>query len=519
MRFSRTISLRISWTMLITQNRHANLKNYLFIGFICFTLLLVCLCILKQNSSWLKYIGLTFLMGIVVLLGINFCSVSFRSGKFDLTEIPIWISLWTLGIFVPFGLFGYGIDIVPTFHRTSWLADGLWIPIIGLAGMWLGYKLGWILSGTKKEHPIQKLKLGFKLSEPKLITTVAFFCIISLIRIWIIHKIGIAYKWNMASLGAYEAWNQWLILVKSLNYLILAITIFQVFRKRWPSYLFIIMTAIELAFIFISGFKGTIIDLFVLFYAGLYYSTEDMEVFRRSFLKLAIFTATAAIIFIPAGEMLRTAINAKLINIHSGKSIATNSVIIFHKFKTKKFSILFKLIRLKLLDDFSAMTEGWGIFIHATPSRIPYWGVKSLLATPIYLIPRILWSNKPNLSTGFKVAIEYMGALPQEKTSVAATIFGDLYLHAGFLAVFLGMIIFGVISAFLYRIFIFHYPHEERMLILPLYITVIALTIFDVEGTFIGVIDGMIQQFIFFGLFFLLLHWTPLKQSAGINSE
>lgn len=83
------------------------------------------------------------------------------------------------------------------------------------------------------------------------------------------------------------------------------------------------------------------------------------------------------------------------------------------------------------------------IILQKTPSTIPHAGIRPIVFAPVIgVVPRLLWPAKPLLLTGYDFAQEYYG-LTGLYTSSAVTVVGDLYRHAGFPAVALGMLLLG----------------------------------------------------------------------------
>ncbi|MGH2808634.1 MAG: O-antigen polymerase [Actinomycetota bacterium] len=102
------------------------------------------------------------------------------------------------------------------------------------------------------------------------------------------------------------------------------------------------------------------------------------------------------------------------------------------------------------LDELRAMS----VIYAATPERIPYEYGKNYFGAPLYtVIPRALWPGKPELGRiGFETGRDYWGITTQ--TSIARTIFGDLYANFGILGIVGGMLIYGVVSGILRRRFV-----------------------------------------------------------------
>ena len=152
-----------------------------------------------------------------------------------------------------------------------------------------------------------------------------------------------------------------------------------------------------------------------------------------------------------------------------------------------------------------------GLVVNLTPAVVPYWGVERLLAIPLYLVPRAVWPNKPNLSIGTYFSIVYMGHPTDTTTSSTPTIFGDLYVSAGWGAVFVGMIIWGVISAWLYGRLKVQPLQQGNASLSALYLGTV-ISIADIEGTYVAMAVGLIQVLIVYGVLYVWLY--PLRQAS-----
>ena len=175
----------------------------------------------------------------------------------------------------------------------------------------------------------------------------------------------------------------------------------------------------------------------------------------------------------------------------------------------------FQMLISKVVGRQAGVTEMWGIILHTTPARIPYWGIDRLLAIPAYLVPRVLWPSKPILSWGVDFNIRYLGAPPTTHSSAALTLFGGLYLSAGWPAVFVGMMILGILAALLYRHLLVQPLNKGRITLTAFYIG-LAVWMIDIDNSYIGTTVGLIHRFVFFGILFWLLH-LHLKKAKAIS--
>jgi hypothetical protein len=98
----------------------------------------------------------------------------------------------------------------------------------------------------------------------------------------------------------------------------------------------------------------------------------------------------------------------------------------------------------------------------------------------------------------------YLNAWSKNNTSIAFSVYADLYVSAGWPAVVLGMIIMGALGAFLYT-----------KLLLPgviggdsgrvAFYMILALGLNEVEGLYVTALSSLPQRLLFFGAVILIL--------------
>jgi len=491
----------------------------LWVLFVVFCALLVVLLLLGAQSldseAWVHYIGLTLLMGLITVLGIRFGSVSYRRGRLDLLELPVWYSLWTLLGLTSFGFFGLlnRKYLHPAVGDTNWLPQGLWLPILGLFGLWIGYKLGWVLpAASVHSHSVPRRNKAWP--EPNFVFVWLLYGIICMERLWRISIMGVAYGVNIAALGELSFLNQWLNYLEQASLLVIAIVALQVFRGRWAKRSLWIMVGLELVFIFLSGFMKQLLWLGLVFYGAMRYAG------RRVHIRWSIIAAATAIfvILVPIVEAYRPLISAGVLNTHSLGSLFSGLGQAIKLSWGQGIGNAFQMLTNKVIGRQAVVAETWGIILHTTPNIIPYRGVDRLLAIPAYVVPRVLWPSKPILSLGVDFNIRYLGAPPTTNSSAAFTLFGGLYLSAGWSAVFVGMMILGIIVALFYRHLVVQPLCHGRIGLIALYIGTL-VWIMDPGTSYVGAMVGSIQRFVFFGVLLCFFHLHLKKMKTIPNSS
>jgi hypothetical protein len=456
-------------------------------------------------NPFVQYLVLSLFLVIFTMYAVSKWSISRRMGQIDLLELPVWYSLFFVLLAVPFGavVFFDQSYLIPPVRRVDWLIDGLWIAVVGIVGLWVGYRLAWIFIQSKSTQP----PLTYRhLSTKRL---VLLYVVIWGVRILQIGTIGVAFGAQVENLGSLSGFNQWLTYLASSANLIVAIVAIQVFRQRWSSPFLWALLVLEIGFIFLNGFMKPLLWLLLILLGALH--STGLRLKSRLWLWLSF--AILSVILISMVGNLRPMISTGLIDNRSSVSMLTGVT---------------ESIRLSWADGFGASTQilwDWvltrmgfvqvlGLTKNLTPDVIPYWGVERLLSIPLYIVPRALWPGKPILSTGVFFSVMYMQAPSDTNTSNSPMMFGDLYVSAGWGAVILGMMLWGMLCAWLYWRLKVQPLQQNNVLHCALYIA-IAVTIADAEAAYVAKSVGLIQILIVYRILYVWLF--PVDQTSPIT--
>jgi hypothetical protein len=91
-------------------------------------------------------------------------------------------------------------------------------------------------------------------------------------------------------------------------------------------------------------------------------------------------------------------------------------------------------------------SDGLGILsviLRDCPSRVPFQGGWTLGYIPLSYVPRLVWADKPDMTTGQWVTDNFGGG-PAIRSATAPTWIGELYYNFGWPAIVIGMLIMGV---------------------------------------------------------------------------
>ena len=475
---------------------------------------------IANDSPLLRYAGLTLLLVLIIGISIRWGSVSLRSGKIDLLELPVWYSLWTLVSIVLFGFLAFWGEPkyrMPGLRNPDWIPDGLWLLVIGLPGLWLGYRLGWVgFSAAYSSRPFMHAIIQ---KTPSRLLVWSLYTLIWAVRILRVKTVGTAYGVDVTQLGELSVFHQWLIYLEQSAYLVVAITALQVFLNHWPRSFLWWMVVAEVVFVFSTGFMKPLIWLSLVLLGMAGYARQSF--LSRRFLLIAGVLALVFVILVPVAVEFRGLIESRQVNNREISSVVNGVFEAGRLSWGRGWEAGFGLFLDKVMIRQSGLAQVLGLVVHVTPAHIPHWGVTRLLAIPLYVIPRAVWPGKPIQTLGGEFGITYLGAPATSKTSVAYTPYGDLYLSAGWLAVPVGMAILGIVVALFYRYLVVAPLKRGDMSLPPLY-AALAVGMMDVDASYVGMMAGTIQHVFVFGVIFLILHmrvptYFPWGMSGAIQ--
>lgn len=463
------------------------------------------------SSAVRSYVTLSLLLLLIAAVGIASGAASRPRERFDLFELPVWYTLWTLFSLVLFGLFGFSDDPkywLPALASSDWIADGLWLVVLGLAGLWCGYRLLWFLFPFR---PVARLAAVTR--EPSVTLVWVWYGLTLVERVWRIRTLGTAFGADVSRLGDASVFNQWSIYVEESVRLVLPIVALQVFRGRWPARHLVWMLIVELLFTFLTGFIKPFMWLTIALVAVLWYAGYGV---RARLLPLFVLLALT-IIGIPIVERYRVLISTGAID---GRSIVSMAGGLFAALESswgQGIGPAWEVLADKIGVRQARVAQILGVIVYLTPDFIPHWGVDRLLAIPFYLVPRALWPDKPSLSDGVLFSVQYLNAPSDTNTSSAFTMYGDLYLAAGWTAVFVGMFALGIVCALLYRFLKVEAMQRGDLSLTALYIA-LAVSMADIESSYIGLMTGLMQRLVLFGALFWALHpRVPRRPAPAAN--
>lgn len=447
-------------------------------------------------SERVKYL---ITLGIFALLGIYFAwnwSVNRNQSLLTLFELPVW---FTLSAFVNMGVAAYFAFVdsrwrEPYLSDHHWLLVALFLVLTGVVSLWIGYRFaGALRFGSKKTEKSPRWR---ELASPVNLGLVYGLIIGN--RILRIVTVGTAY--GSSILPWLLPFNQWMIYLDEASYLIVAITVLEVSKGRWPSCVLYTVLATETFFIFISGMTRGLIWLSVVTIAASLYGRRRIP--RRWFiLILALW-----VILVPVNQILREGYG-------STRSVFVAAEHVGESFKlawfSQPWSKNWEALIEKILGRQSSLLQNVAAVIELTPSVIPFSPITDYLYLPLYLVPRFVWQSKPMLSPGVWFGVTYLGSPSTTRSSAAISPFGDLYMHGGWLGLLMGMFLVGVLYRVLYKIVMIRSSDPKVVLYFSLFIFAT-----DVEANIQGIFQGIIQRLV---IYYLLTRFIYKRISVGTS--
>ncbi len=460
----------------------------------------------QTGAAFVYYSLMAILVAAISMLGYHFCSMrSLRT--LDLFEIPAWYSVATMITLVSFGFAVFQDENLrtPNLADFSWLGDGLWLPAVGLAGLWMGHWLGSRLKS--KGNPTVE-----RFASPQMVAFL--YAAIWLNRIWRLETIGWGYGFNLSMVGNQPALAQWSAYLDRSAYILVAAVAINVFSGRWAKRYLWPVLALELLYGGSTGMSKPLLWLWLIVMGAAIYTGH--QVFSRRSVLIGGLMLVLLAISTPITLRFRALVTSGAVNFRDPLSLSEGIMDAATTSLSAGSDEALSVTEERFLGRQSTVVQTLGIIVHYTPEVYPYWGADRLLKIPLYVLPRAIWPDKPILSTGYEFNIRYLGGVASNMTSSADTMYGNLYLHAGWMALFLGMFIFGVGSGWFYRRYVVHALTIGDYSALALYLA-IALSVLDIENTYIENLVGMLQELVIFIPIWMLAH--PKAKIAGNQSR
>ena len=323
--------------------------------------------------------------------------------------------------------------------------------LLGAVGMWTGYWSNWasalvtVRQQSRFAHFLQK-------SNQIRIEVIVLLLFASAVSRLVSISLGVyGYSSNYDRLIELGAFTQYLALLGSLGKLVLVVSALDFYSKneKWSSSkIFYVALGLEVAFGVLSGFKGAIVMPFaivgfcqyvatgkvskkwiIVLVFGIFLAYQIVEPFRDSRNSSSNFRGTSAI------EIMDVMINAS-----GGSSQKTMG--------TEDNSVLDTVIEIFAR---SSMTQIGSLGIDFSdaspdlPSGSPQF-LENIFLAPLHaVVPRLIWSSKPESTLGLWYTQEVIGNIGM-LSATAMGVVTYLYFAGGAIAIFLGLFFVGILQ-------------------------------------------------------------------------
>jgi hypothetical protein len=436
--------------------------------------------------------------GIGLLAGVCFLPVLLRRTT-GVSPATVY-ALATFATFALGGLAWLGRPVgAPVGLNQDAIAQAFVLASAGMAMFWLGYSL---MRPPRDVRPTSRVPIA-----P--VSSLVLLFGLGLVADFILFKTSRFGYFAVVAGTEVSWWQQWVQTTSGLIWIAPVLAAVHAFGddSRPHRRAMILMLIVACMVGLISGFKGSVLlplelTLFVFYYYR-----------RRLPLKLMVVGLIFVLVIVPANLAYRGALLSSLGQTPTSLGTAAD-----------RFGSTFdEGSHMSLGNRIAAVTQ-WGAvrfrnidslarIQQLTPSQIHYSGSSSYLGLPaLAVLPRVLWPTKPTHATGVDFGRRYFGYPLDSLTSVPITQPGDLYVHAGWLSVIVGMAIVGAIAGILFR----WLCRRESPAALLVYIAVLSVII-QIELDFANLAPGAFRAAIFaWGIGRLLYGRMPLHSSQRV---
>lgn len=373
----------------------------------------------------------------------------------------------------------------------------LFYSIIGFLTLLLGY-YSFIPKFITQKLP--KLKILFSLRNNEyligsgniLIIIYVVGIIIRVLNMTIFGFQGSAFKASESPFDERLSYANLIVTFSTLSIYVFALYTIRSFILKKSYIIMTLMAISEIGYIFLGGWKVPF--LHVLFVLLILYNYSSQKIRFKHAFALVILLIPLIIFIFPFIQMYRatTVTNLREISFSPGRLMGVASEVVtniqYSAVNTAPRAVVNRMAGLDPLI----------ILIMRLDS---YQMGKTLVPIFTIPIPRILWDNKPILSTGYTFATQFLGWDPKYKSEAAITQMGEFYWNFGIVGIIVGMFLLGILyrSFYLYLIV----KHRDSLSALFLY-TFCLLCLLNIEGNIAVVIGKLINTLI---TTILILFW------------
>jgi len=448
---------------------------------------------------------LLVLFAVVVFFFVRSWSVNIQSGRFDLFELPVWL---TLNVFLFMGVSGrlnvQELSLLnPSLEGNPyWITLALLYIIFGIVAMWVGYHFDPFQFPLRRSSD-QPGSLGKMVFQAPVMGVVVIMYGLSLFaRLWKLQAGLYGYLQAGSLLNSVPAGLQWLNYAEGLGIVGLLVIALEVYRRDHPSLALRIMLcgmiATEVFFTVVSGVKSPIVMLVILILAVAHYAGRSYP------WKTIVVLVLVFILVFPVMQAYRSAISSGSFTERSSLADATEFLteLSGQVLLGQPVSDNLQVVRDTVIGRQASLIQNVALVIRLTPSALPYLYGRDYWSLPLLvLVPRFLWPSKPMSGLqGADFTYTYVGS--NLATSTAVTSFGDLYMNFGLPGIVVGMMVIGMF----YRTVYDRFWHSKSSFSVVLYLSLLSV-ITNYESGLVGFVQAVLQGLVFSYVALYIIYW------------
>jgi hypothetical protein len=441
-------------------------------------------------SPPLSYAIAVVAIGATLVVGARWSILSEHRGPLW-QHPPFLISAYVVGMVAIPGLliFFDHQTFAPSFIQHEYVARGMVLVLAGVLSLWAGY-----LVGLARFRPFRWFR-HLQDTELSPLVLACFYGTVVGATLLRMAVIGIGYGADTSRWGAAAALDQWVSHLEASRLLILSLVAIHVFRGEWSRRLLITILGFEIVFAFTSGFMKPLLWIVAVLSLSALAAGLKLRRYARYLLPLAL----ACILIVPVSQGIRYSVLLNGFDNGSPSAVMNSTWHVvedtWHMGTSAQWDSFLGYVGGRL--GFVAYMPG--LVMSRTPSVIPHLGFERFLETPLYLLPRAIWTDKPVLSRSQWFSVNYLDMPPDTPSGTALTIFGESYLFSGWVTTVLGLFCLGLLLAV-----VFHNTVAAGLT--TVYIAMVPGFI-DIESELTTKIISMFQSFLVFMLIYGTLGW------------
>jgi hypothetical protein len=148
-------------------------------------------------------------------------------------------------------------------------------------------------------------------------------------------------------------------------------------------------------------------------------------------------------------------------------------------------------------------TESVTMVVHRVPASLPYEYGSTIMLAVYSLVPRALWSGKPTVNIGRRVAYEFVGR-PEGVYVGRITLPAEFYWNFGSVGLVAGMFVYGVSIGVVYYWFRTRWNAGHRGVVTLLFYSIAFFHLVELEGSVAETYANMVKELAFAYLFIML---------------